>query len=503
MKHTRKAEFDIEKNFEIDSSVNYPEKINVGEKLLPILINKKNLNSLFSKKSDLDKAMAIVIGTKPDFYKQAPLLMESKRQGLPAFIISTGQHYDDLLGYGIKEFDLQNSIICDLQIRGDLIQKSSDLMLKFGYFGRYTKNHLPNKGILPIVHGDTLVAGIATLSWVFGLGQKVGQNESGLRSMSPLNILHIKSKSVPNNLAVEKFITDQLSMKWFLTREEPFPEQIDTWVCSAGTKYFFVPTKLNRDHLIREGYPPDDIHIVGNSVVDAIDLKRKKKPSKSVFELYPKLESGNWIRMDIHRRENLTKNRFNAIIGGLVELIKNTQFKIVLVLLNATISALNRHDLYSTILDLEQSYPEKFLITPLWKEYGHVVEFLDSGKCWAEITDSGSMQEELLYFPNVSCFTVRFNTDRPETVFDARGNILVPPINKYWLPKIVSAVYEKEEGFGFNFGKKKKIYGQPGKVSTKIVRIVKKEFESKEINFFPWLHQRLKYWHEADDFDYL
>lgn len=122
---------------------------------------------------------------------------------------------------------------------------------------------------------------------------------------------------------------------------------------------------------------------------------------------------------------------------------------------------------------------------------------------WAEITDSGSMQEELLYFPNVSSFTVRFNTDRPETVFDARGNILIPPINKYWLPKIVSAVYEKKEDFGFNFKKKKKIYGQPGQVSTKIIKLMKKEFERKENNFFPWLHQRLNYWHEADDFDYL
>jgi UDP-N-acetylglucosamine 2-epimerase (non-hydrolysing) len=503
LKNNRNVQYVTNKNIETDSKVFNPEKIHMEKKLLPILIHKKNLDSLFSKNSDFGKALAIVIGTKPDFYKQAPLLLESRRQGLPAFIISTGQHYDNLLGYGIKEFELQNSIICDLQIRGDLIQKSSDLMLKFGYFGRYLKSHLPGKGILPIVHGDTLVAGIATLSWVFGLGQKVGQNESGLRSMSPLNILHIKTNKVPTSLAVEKFITNQLTSSWFLTREEPFPEQIDTWVCSSGTKFFFVPTKLNKEHLIREGYPPEDIHIVGNSVVDAIDLKRKNKPRNSIFEIYPKLESGNWIRMDIHRRENLTTHRFKAIIGGLIELIKNTQFKVVLVLLNGTISALNRYDLYSTLLDLERCYPEKFLITNLWKEYGNVVEFLDSGKCWAEITDSGSMQEELLYFPKVGSFTVRFNTDRPETVFDARGNILVPPINRYWLPKIVSAVYEKRENFGFNFKRKKKIYGQPGQVSSKIIRLMKKEFERKENNFFPWLHQRLNYWHEADDFDYL
>ncbi len=479
------------------------DNLKIDKEFLPIRINKTNLEAIFSNDNDFNKALAIVIGTKPDFYKQAPLLIESIKEKLPSFIISTGQHYDELLGYGIKEFDLENSIVCDLQIRGDLMEKSSDLIMKFGYFGRYLKSRFLGNRILPIVHGDTLVAGIATLSWVFGLGQKVGQNEAGLRSMSPSIIKEIKMNVNPSRSVVEKFVTDQLSSSWFLTREEPFPEQIDTWICSSGTKFFFVPTKINKEHLLREGYPEEDIHIVGNSVVDAIGIKRMNKPESSIFELFPKLESGNWIRMDIHRRENLTNHRFNAIIGGLTDLIKNSEFKVVLVLLNATKSALNRFDLYHTLKDLESAYPERFMMTELWKEYGHVVEFLDSGKCWAEITDSGSLQEELLYFPKVSSFTVRFNTDRPETVFEARGNLLIPPINRMWLPKIITMIYEKGVDYGFNFKKKKQIYGKPGEVSKKIVEIMKKEFENKESNFFPWLHQRFNYWHEKDDFDYL
>lgn len=102
------------------------QKVAVEPKFLPYLIHNDNLDDLLKKYSNFDKIMAIVIGTKPDFYKQAPVLIESVKQGLPSFIISTGQHYDDLLGYGIKEFALDNFIACDLQIRGDLIQKSSD-----------------------------------------------------------------------------------------------------------------------------------------------------------------------------------------------------------------------------------------------------------------------------------------------------------------------------------------------------------------------------------------
>ncbi len=145
--------------------------------------------------------------------------------------------------------------------------------------------------------------------------------------MSPSSIKGIKINSLPSDLDIENFITDQISKKWFITREEPFPEQIDTWICSSGTKFFFAPTNLNKKHLIREGYPEEDIYVVGNTVVDAIRLKRRNKPNQSIFDIYPKLESGNWIRMDIHRRENLTTHRFNAIIGGLVDLIKGTDFK--------------------------------------------------------------------------------------------------------------------------------------------------------------------------------
>jgi UDP-N-acetylglucosamine 2-epimerase len=490
-------------NFQNKKDDNDKIKIKINNMFLPITVRQRNLSTVFSLNKNFNKVLAIVIGTKPDFYKQAPLLLEAKREKLPAFIISTGQHYDNLLGYGIKEFNLNDSIVCDLNIRGDLMKKSSDLIMKFGYFGRYLKEHYSGQHVLPIVHGDTLVAGMATLSWVFGLGQKVGQNEAGLRSMSPKIIKKIKINQIPKKIFLEKFIVDQLSSDWFLTREEPFPEQIDTWVCSAGTKFFFAPTKLNKEHLIREGYPEEDIFIIGNSVVDAIHLKRINKPKKSIFERYPKLESGDWIRMDIHRRENLTYHRFNAIIGGLVDLITRTDFKVILILLNATISALNKFDLYSKLQRLQEQYSEKFIMSNLWKEYGNVVEFLDSGKCWAEITDSGSMQEELLYFPKVCSFTMRLNTDRPETIFNAHGNLLVPPVNRNWLPKIIKMVYEKRENYGFNFNKKKQIYGKPGEVSKKIVKIIKKEFENNENNFFPWLHQRFNYWHEKDDFEYL
>ena len=96
------------KDKNIDNNIN----IQIKKSFLPISINEKNLSVAFSN-SDLKKVLAIVIGTKPDFYKQAPLLLEAKKEKLPSCIISTGQHYDDLLSHGIKEFNLKDAIVCD------------------------------------------------------------------------------------------------------------------------------------------------------------------------------------------------------------------------------------------------------------------------------------------------------------------------------------------------------------------------------------------------------
>ena len=479
------------------------KEIELATNPLPIRVS-DNVHSVFAKaRRDKSPVLAIVTGTKPDFYKQAPLVLEAVKENLPVFVIDTGQHFDEVLRFGIEEFNLQKFVGCNLQIRGDLMEKASELIVKFGSFGRYCKKHFGTESLLPIVHGDTLVAGIAPLAWVFGMGQKVGQNEAGLRSMSPQATKLLKAAREPTRLEIEKFVNSQFEGEWFIAREEPFPEQIDTWTCSAGTQFFFAPTKLNKDNLVREGYPENFVYVVGNSVVDAIHIKRKEKPYQSIFSFYPQLERGDWIRMNIHRRENLTQRRFMSIIEGLVDFVKNTDKKVVLVLLNATVAALKQYGLEFKLHSLAQQHPDKLAMTPLWKEYAHVIEFLDSGHCWAEMTDSGSMQEELLYFPKVISMTVRLNTDRPETIFDAQSNILVPPLNADWIASMVKEAYKREEGLGLKLRHKKQIYGTPGDVSKNIIRIIKKEFENGDANFYPWLHQRLGLWKESEGLNYM
>ncbi|HEX7179212.1 MAG TPA: hypothetical protein VF220_05755, partial [Nitrososphaeraceae archaeon] len=82
------------------------EQIDVKRKILPIQIFPETLNKIYHLSNELKSPiLSVVIGTKPDFYKQAPVVLEAIRQKLPTFVIDTGQHFDNLLGFGIQEFN--------------------------------------------------------------------------------------------------------------------------------------------------------------------------------------------------------------------------------------------------------------------------------------------------------------------------------------------------------------------------------------------------------------
>jgi UDP-N-acetylglucosamine 2-epimerase len=261
---------------------------------------------------------------------------------------------------------------------------------------------------------------------------------------------------------------------------------------------FFAQTEIKKENLLREGNPEDSIHVVGNSIVDAINLKRREKPHQSIFDLNPRAEVGDWIRVDIHRRENLGKVRFSAIINGISDLVK-LGYEVLFIKLNATQHALNAYGFGPKLDKLAESYPDNFTQTPLWKEYGHVIEFLDSGHCWAELTDSGSMQEELRYFPDVLSLTATLNTDRTETIYQATGNILVPPINHVWVRQFVKSA--RSERLGELLKNKRPIYGQPGQVSKNIIKVIKDNIINEDDK--PWFHHRLKLWKDYANLDYL
>ena len=445
---------------------------------LPMSINEKKIEREMEKaKKEKKWVLAFVIGTKPCFYKFYGSIVEAHKADLPYLIINSNQHYDNVLTYGLKEFDFERNVAANLSIRGDLVQKSSELMIKISWIARYLKKKWPDVTVVPVVLGDTILTSMVPAAWMFSRNERAIQNEAGLRSMTPTAIRDVEK------LDVETFIDKQFHGEWELLRNEPFPEQWDTFTSAAGSEFLFAPLDINKQHLLREGHPEKNIWVTGGVVVDALELKMKEKPEKSIFELYPQLENDKWIRVDIHRRGNLTYSRFKAVLGAM-KLMVDKGYNVNFIEMNATRNALDAYKFREEIEKLSKN--KNFLFTQVWPEYAHAIEFFKSNHCFCAFTDSGGVQEEMNIL-NKICLTCRFNTDRPETVNDAKSNLIVPPVNDKIVYNMVKQVYN-DEYLQKQMINSKNLYGE--KVGGKFIKIVKELMEKNE-KPFKWAHEAL------------
>ena len=452
--------------------------------ILPLTLNKELIKNVLEKaKKEKKWVLAFVIGTKPCFYKFYGSVIAANKANIPNFIINSNQHYDDLLTTGLKEFNFQNKVASNLAIRGDLAQKSAELMIKISFIARYLRKKWHDVTVVPVVLGDTILTSMVPAAWMFSRNEKAIQIEAGLRSMAP----EVMKRC--NKVDTETFIDRQFHGKWALLRNEPFPEQWDTFTSAAGSEFLFAPVQLNKEHLLREGYPEENMWVTGGVVVDALEAKRAEKPTKSIFEIYPQLESEGWLRVDIHRRGNLTPTRFKAIIGAIESLV-NKGHKINFVEMNATKMALDAYKLGDKIKKLQKN--KNFLLTKVWPEYANVIEFFESKNCFAVLTDSGGVQEEMNLIGK-PCLTCRFNTDRPETVNDAKSNILVPPISREFITETTEYVF-KNQALRKKMISGEKLYGKD--VGSKIISITSKLMKNNKP--FKWAHEALGLWNENE-----
>ena len=121
----------------------------------------------------------------------------------------------------------------------------------------------------------------------------------------------------------------------------------------------------------------------------------------------------NILTLTMHRAENVdVKERVTNIIGALKEL---KDMNIVFPIHPRTKNTLENFGLFDELNDLEHVH----IIKPL----GYLDFLLLTSKSTLILTDSGGLQEEAITL-NVPALTLRYNTERPETV-TAGGNILV------------------------------------------------------------------------------
>ncbi len=416
----------------------------------------------------------IVIASKPDIIKQAPLIMELKKRKEHFMVAHTGQHYDWNYSGGLEEeFGINPDF--NLNIKGAIYQKNAQIIERLGAVIEYLQGK--NKVVVPYVHGDTSTC-MAASNAAYANAAACVHVEAGLRTMTPKKEI---LDALVSNFDFESYYQAlQVEKNWERGSIEPYPEQFNTRAAGPAIGFHAAPVRLNRKHLRAEGYYADRIFVTGNSVVDATKFAQERSKDSKIFEKYPILKDG-FIRFCIHRRENLnSKHRFLAIFGAMEELIREGK-NILLISLNGTEQALGYYGLKDRVKELAQNC-SNFVYSPVWPYYTDVIAAMEKATVCA--TDSGSMQEEMNYM-GVPCVTLRFNSDRPESAM-CGGNLIAPPVTK----DVVLAVVRAAEEHADKLRQAPKIYGK--NPSKKIIKGVV-EILGREGKLFRWEHERLGY----------
>jgi len=410
-------------------------------------------------------AHIIMIATKPDIIKQAPLYQELKQRGELVVLIHTGQHYDyNLSQWVLWEFGMEVDI--NLNIFGKLHKKFSLIIERL--WNILVELHEEYKKIpVPYVHGDTLTATTADKA-AFLNKFSVVHVEAGIRTFTPSKAFYEKlfSEYEKGNFDWDEYYKALQSKDIYeLGSIEPYPEQFDTRSVEPSTGYFAAPHQLYKHTLQAEGFPSNNIEVTGNTVADAIAISQKKTWESKAFETYPNMKGKDFIFITIHRRENCEKKeRFLAIYHGIKKLIEDG-VNVCFLGLYASEFAIDTYGLRDDIEMLKEKYTENFAYGAALAHHHEVIDMIS--QAGAVVTDSGSMQEEA-NIVGTPCVTIRFGSDRTETILEW-ANIIAPPINSSLIADIVKGAIANPQM------KKDNIYGTD--VSKKIVDWVLKKLQ--------------------------
>jgi UDP-N-acetylglucosamine 2-epimerase (non-hydrolysing) len=399
----------------------------------------------------------VVLATKPCYIKLASLVHALDRMRLPFLLVDTGQHYDSVLTGAKEELAYQHLIGAHLRVRGGLLGRAADLAQKVQWLAAELRRAGLRQQPVPVVSGDTSTAALFPTFWYLATGVRSVHVEAGLRSMGP--------EISWERPGLEELLS-QREARWKRERDEPFPEGIDTTLASVASDLLLAPVQINAEHLIREGYAPEKIQLVGSLSADAVGLALDGAGHQPPPGVASELASGRWLRVDIHRRENTTPARLKAVIEG-VSRFSRRGGRVAFVMTNAVRAALAEHGMEEVLRAAERQFG--VLVQDLWPSYLDVVRFMRSPNCQAIFTDSGGLQEEANVL-GVPCITCRHSTDRPETVLEGATNILVPPTSPEAVEQSLAALLSAPPEKVWPGLKTRRLYG--ARVGERIARVL-------------------------------
>ncbi len=356
------------------------------------------------------KRILLVFGTRPEAIKMAPLVLElqSHTTAFETVVCVTAQHRQ-MLDPVLSLFGIVPRHDLDIMREGQDLTDITTRVLQ-GMRGVLAEE----KPDVVLVHGDTTTSTAAALA-AFYQQIPVGHVEAGLRTRNIYS---------------------------------PWPEEMNRQLTGRLATLHFAPTPLSRQNLLEEHVPDSQIHVTGNTVIDALHWVVARLQSdtalqsgaiqiiaKAGYDVH-RLDAGRkLVLITGHRRENFGQGFLDicAAIGDLAKKYPSVDF-LYPVHLNPNV----RKPIHDTFGDTPPANlfftdPLDYLPFVLLMEKSHIV-----------LTDSGGIQEEA---PGLGkpVLVMRDTTERPEAL-DA-GTVKLVGTNRRLIVGELSALLDSPANY--------------------------------------------------------
>ena len=314
------------------------------------------------------KTIIFVFGTRPEIIKLAPIIIEmKKRESDYRVILCNTEQQKELSNQTLNYFGLKADYNLDcMRENQSLLEVQSRILTSIDRV--FKENQID----AVVVQGDTMTVLCGALTGFYNK-IPVFHVEAGLRSYDIY---------------------------------EPFPEEVMRQMTSRVAELHFAPTVDNMVALLNEGISEDKIHVVGNTVIDALFCLSDAvvENSKKFFEEKNIKIDDKLVLITAHRRENHGE-RIDRIIDAIKYLAEKYDDHTFVIPVHPNP---NVHD---KIYNRLEKYNNIKLLPPL--DYPNLVYLMKHAKLI--LTDSGGIQEEA---PTFKCpvLVMRYETERKEGI---------------------------------------------------------------------------------------
>jgi UDP-N-acetylglucosamine 2-epimerase (non-hydrolysing) len=306
-----------------------------------------------------------VAAARPNFMKVKPVLDALEAAGVRVQLVHTGQHYDRSMSDIF--FDELNLRPPDHHLgvgAGSHAEQTGRIMI--GFEPLLDKLEPEVVVVVGDVNSTVACALVAAKA-----GVRVAHVEAGLRS-----------------------------------RDWSMPEEVNRVVTGRLSDYLFAPSADAVTNLSGEGYRADQVHLVGNVMVDTLLANVDRARAGDVHRRLGLPRNGYGL-VTLHRPANVdSPERLHALLGALSRVAE------VCPLVFPT------HPRTRRMLAGSQLSPALILTPPM----GYLDFIALQADARIVLTDSGGVQEETTVL-GVPCLTLRENTERPVTVSEGTNHL--------------------------------------------------------------------------------